>query len=187
MASVSVPGFDRVTVWLAAVAPILVLPKVSEVGLNDVAGIPRPVPLSDSTCGVPLALSVTLREPVRVPPSVGAKTTATMQCWPGVNTEPEQPSEEMGNSVVLVDTTPVKVRLAVPVLVTLKFCAALVVPTLCVANEAVLGLNAAAGPATTALPVRLMVCVPGVAESVSVILAMRFPVEPASGLNCTGM
>ena len=70
---------------------------------------------------------------------------------------PAQPSDEIGNSALLVDATKVIVRLALPVLVTLKFCAALGTPTVCLAKAIVAGDRAAAGPGVTAVPVRSMV------------------------------
>ena len=96
---------------------------------------------------------------------------------------PEQPSRDTGNSVALVEATSVMVRLALPVFVTLKFWAALEVPTLCVEKVRVDGLSAAAGPAATAVPVNVMVCEPGVAVSVSEMAAVRAPLVPVSGAN----
>lgn len=55
----------RVNVLAALLVPTVVLGKVALAGVNvtDMA----PVPLSETLCGLPAALSVMLREPVRAP------------------------------------------------------------------------------------------------------------------------
>ena len=48
-----------------------------------------PVPLSGTVCGLPLALSWTVSEPVRVPPAVGVKVTSRVQVEPEDTVPPE--------------------------------------------------------------------------------------------------
>jgi hypothetical protein len=124
---------------------------------------------------------------LRVPPRVGENVTATVHCWPGVSVLPEQPSEESGNSVELLDVTLLITRFAVPVFFTLKSCALLVVPTFCVGKLRVVGDSATAGPAVTALPVRVIVRGLPVAASVSVTVAVRVPLEVDRGENVTAI
>jgi outer membrane usher protein FimD/PapC len=74
-------------------------------------------------------LSVKTKLPVFVPEAVGVKVSATVQV-PDAATELEVeqvvPELAMANGPVVV--TPVKVRLALPVLVTVTVCAGLVLP-----------------------------------------------------------
>ncbi len=116
---------------------------------------------------------------------IGENFTLMTQSCPGVNVTPEQLSVAMGNSVALVEATAVMVRLAVPVFVALKYCGALVVPTFWVGKVRLAGWKAIAGPAETAVPVNVMVWVPGVAVSVSAIVAVSAPLAPVGGINCT--
>ncbi len=83
----------------------------------------------------------------------------------------------------MVEATAEIVRLALPVLVTVKPSGALVLPTFCLAKAMVDGLSAAAGPGVTDVPVRVTVWVPGVPESVSLMVALKAPVVPVGGLN----
>ena len=137
-------------------------------------------------CGEPVALSVTLAVAVLVPPSVGENRIPTTQFWLGVSTPPEQPSATMEKSPTFVplSPTPVTVRFWLPVLVTLKFSVPLVVPTFCLANvSGEGGARATAGPATTAVPVSVMVRGLPVSESLKVTLAVSVPVAVDVGLN----
>ena len=77
------------------------------------------------------------------------------------------------------------VRLALPVLVTVKPSGALVLPTFCFANAMVDVLKVAAGPGVTDVPVKVTECDPGVPESVSLMVAVNAPVVPVGGLNWT--
>ena len=185
--NVSVPGLDSVTLCAPLVVPMFWLVKVSEVGLGFICGMPYPVPFTVSDWGDPVALSVTWMVPVRAPPKVGEKVTKIGQACPGVSVAPEQPSDETGNSAVFVAATPVIVRLALPVLVTVNFCAALVVPTFCtVENTSGDGYSVAAGPGVTPVPVRLMDSeVSPVTDVVIASEAVRDPV--AVGANAKEM
>lgn len=48
-----------------------------------------PVPASDTLCGLPVALSVIIKEPGRVPKVVGWKATVTTQLDPGFKDAPQ--------------------------------------------------------------------------------------------------
>jgi hypothetical protein len=85
----------------------------------------EPVPVRLTVCGLPEALSVTLKVPVRVPDAVGVNVTLMVQ-FPLAAREPPQ--------VLLAAKSPpaamlVMVRVALPVLDRVTVCAALVVPT----------------------------------------------------------
>ena len=81
-------------------------------------------PVSETTCGLLLALSVIVSEPVRVPVAVGAKVTLIVQLPPAA-TEPPQLLVWAKSPDV---TMPLTVRVAVPVLLRVTVCGALVVP-----------------------------------------------------------
>jgi len=89
-----------------------------------------PVPLKLTVCGLPLALSVSVRLPERLPVAVGVNITLITQLPPAATIV------LVLQLVPLADTAkspiaamPVKVRDAVPLLVTVTALAALVVPT----------------------------------------------------------
>src|SRR5882762_9349479 len=72
------PGFDRVTGCEALILPSACAVKVRADGAAFSTVAP-PVPVSDTVCGLPEALSVMLRVPGRVPLAVGVKVTLTVQ------------------------------------------------------------------------------------------------------------
>ena|SRR5215469_16502057 len=76
MFNVVVPPFVNVTVLAAVVASTLTEPKLTLVG-ESLAAVP--IPLSGTRCGLPAALSVTLRAALRVPLAVGLKVTLEVQ------------------------------------------------------------------------------------------------------------
>ena len=111
----------------------LVVPTGSDgkVGAADkLTAAPAPVPLKLRVCGLPVALSVSDRIPVAVPTAVGVNVSATAQV-PAAATEVAvaQVVPEVAMAKGPVTPIAVKVRLALPVLVTVTVCAGLVVPT----------------------------------------------------------
>jgi hypothetical protein len=84
-----------------------------------------PVPLSETVCGLPLAESVTVIAPVRVPVVEGANVTETLQLAPAFN--------ELGQALVCAKSPLAAMLLmlsdAPPLFVSVTFCAPLVVPT----------------------------------------------------------
>ena len=48
-----------------------------------------PIPVRDAVCGLPEALSVTVKVPVRVPVAVGVKVTLIAQFAPAARLEPQ--------------------------------------------------------------------------------------------------
>ena len=89
-----------------------------------------PVPLKPTTCGLVLALSVSVRLPERLPVAVGVNVTLIVQLPPaptGALVLQAVPLAATAKSPVTA--TLVKVRDAVPLLVTVTALAALVVPS----------------------------------------------------------
>jgi hypothetical protein len=72
------PGFDTVTGCETLVLPSACAAKLRVTGFAF-RTVFAPVPVSDTVCGLPAALSATVRVPVRVPVPVGVKTTLTVQ------------------------------------------------------------------------------------------------------------
>src|SRR5262249_7907052 len=117
------------------------------------AGVPVPVPVIGTVCGLFAALSVKVRVAVRVPVVVGEKVTEVRQLWPGASVRPGHPSLTMVKSSALpLSCTPLTNRFAVPVLVAVIVCAALVVPVACGANVSEAGESESAGADPPAPP-----------------------------------
>ena len=77
--SAPVPVFLSVTDCAADVEPTLVEAKVRLVGERLTAGTPTPVPLSETVCAAPDALSEMLSEAEAAPIAAGWKATETVQ------------------------------------------------------------------------------------------------------------
>jgi len=105
------------------------LPKLTLVVLRLTLGA-VPVPLKLTVCGLPLALSVSVRLPERLPVAAGVNVTLITQLLlaaTGVLVVQVVPLAVTAKSPVAAML--VKVRDAVPLLVTVTALAALVVPT----------------------------------------------------------
>src|SRR5215467_11793901 len=80
MFSVPGPVLVRVTGWPALLVPTVWPAKVRLAGESVTTGADATaVPLSETDCGLPLALSVMLTEAVLVPAAVGVKVTVMVQ------------------------------------------------------------------------------------------------------------
>jgi hypothetical protein len=80
------PRLVKVTVWAELVVPTSWLPKLRLAGVRLTA---VPTPMSDTVCGLPLALSVMVIAAVRVPVPVGVKVTVMVQFAPAVKLDPQ--------------------------------------------------------------------------------------------------
>jgi hypothetical protein len=80
-----------------------------------------PVPVSDTCCGLPAALSVIVRVPLADPVAVGVKVTLTVQLAPAASVAPQL----LLSANVPVTAIELIVRLALPVLETVTVCAVL--------------------------------------------------------------
>lgn len=106
-----------------------------------------PVPDSATLCGLPGALSVKLRLPVRVPVCVGVKFTLTMQLLPAASVLPHflaDVNENNAKSPVVAMFEMFKTE--APVLVTVTFFAGEVTPTFFVGKAIEVGLRLTIGP-----------------------------------------
>ena len=86
-----------------------------------------PVPVSDTTCGLPVALSLTVSEPVRVPVVVGLNLMLIVQLPLTAKELPQVPRPPQVKSPTMVSAPKLMVEL--PVLVKVTNCAELIVPT----------------------------------------------------------
>jgi hypothetical protein len=140
------------------------------------------VPLKLTVCGLPLALSVSVRLPERLPVAVGVNVTLIRQL-------PLAATGAVVLQVVPLAATAkspaaamlVKLRDTVPLLVTVTALAALVVPTCSLPKLTLVVLRLM--PGAVPVPLKLTVCGLPLALSVSVRLPERLPV--AVGVNVT--
>ena len=109
-----------------------------------------PVPVKPTACGLPVALLVTMMPPERRPTAVGVKVTLSVQ-EPAAATDAPQLwlSAKSPLAVMLA-----MVSAALPVLLSVTVCAALVLPTLRVAKLSKVALRVTAGATTTPVPLR---------------------------------
>jgi hypothetical protein len=132
--SAALPVFVSVTVWAVLVVPMLWLLNVRLVGTKDAVGVP-PAPVKGTVCGLPVALSVMLTDPVRVPAAVGVNVTMMVQvpCGGTLSLLAKHVLVGAGASakspaLVPVRLTLVMLRAEVPVFVSVTVCWGLVVP-----------------------------------------------------------
>ena len=107
--------------------PTLILPNDSDVGDTLIVGSvdAAPVPVRGRMCGLPVALSVMVTEPVRVPVAVGAQVTPMVQLPPAATELPQlllSPKSPLAPTLLIV-------KAVLPVLVRVEVRAVLVVPT----------------------------------------------------------
>jgi hypothetical protein len=84
--NVVVPTFVNVTGFAALVTPTVTEPKFKLVG-DSFAVVP--IPLRGTFCGLPAALSVTLKAAVRVPEAVGLNLMLIVQLAPAASELPQ--------------------------------------------------------------------------------------------------
>src|SRR5580692_5654348 len=88
MLSAAAPVLVSTTVWAALGIPTLSMPKLRLVGERPTAGA-VPVPVSETVWALPLALSVIVIAPLRVPVTVGVKVTLIAQFAPAATLVPQ--------------------------------------------------------------------------------------------------
>jgi hypothetical protein len=83
-----VPVFVSVAAWAELLDPTIWLPNDRELADRLTAGA-TPVPVRLTDCGLPLALSVMVRVPLRTPVVVGVKVTLIVQLAPAPTLAPQ--------------------------------------------------------------------------------------------------
>src|SRR3989454_3839805 len=201
--SVAVPPLVRVTVWARPlVVPTRWLPKATLFADNVTAGA-MPVPVRVIVCGLPGASSTMFSMALRIPVASGVKLTLIVQLAPGA-TEPAPLGQVLpAAKAKSAACAPVMVMLvrfsgAPPLLVSVTFCAALVVPMRCSPN-ALLVAECLADGSVTPVPVSDsdcglpaassgMVTVAGRAlAAVGVKVRLRTQLAPAASVAPSGM
>jgi len=122
------PVFDTVTICAGLVVPTAWLPNVNDVGVIPIVVLLLvPVPAKITDCGLPVALSVNVIAPERVPVAVGVNVMCNVHGVPPTAMLGHCASVAPAKSPVV--TMFVNVTVDSLVFVTVTVCAALVVPT----------------------------------------------------------
>jgi hypothetical protein len=165
---------------IVTVCAVVYVPAATlKVGVAAAGVAAVPVPLSATVCGDPLALSVRVNVPGRVPLAVGANVTEIVQFAPAATLDPQLLVSPKSPEAA-IDVTE---SAAVPELVSVTVCAALVVLTVWEAKVRLVGETAAVGP--DPVPVRVTTC--GLPGPSSAMLSVPVRVPPCAGLNLTLM
>ena len=135
------------------VCPLLMVPSICEGNVKEagerVAAGPEPDPVRPTVWMAGLALSVMVTVPVLDPLALGLKVTLTLHEAPASTLEPQLLVWEKSPLIAML----VMVSVAVPVLVRVKLCELLLVPTASEANVREAGEKLTAGPPVP-VPVR---------------------------------
>jgi hypothetical protein len=134
---------------------------VDELVVKSVTGAAVPVPLSVAVCGVPLALSITLTDALKLAAEAGVNVTAIVQVDPAASVEAQVVVWAKSAVFVPMTLTPEMDRVAVPGFDNVNVCAALVLPTIVLGKDTVDGVNTACGAGPVAwvpVPCRMMLC-----------------------------
>ncbi len=147
--------------FAALLAPGVTVPKENEVGVKvmpPLIGPEPPVPDRLTNCGLPAALSVTVRWPVKAPVVMGLKVRLMLQCAPAAREAPQL----LEAAKLALAAMPEIFRPAVPALVSVTVWIGLVDPAVTLPNESDVGDRLAFGAAVVEAPVplRLTVCDP---------------------------
>jgi hypothetical protein len=181
------PVLDAVTVCAGLVVPTVWLGKVSDVGIIVIVPVcVAPVPVRPTACGLPVALSAILIEAVRVPAAVGLNVTLIVQFAVAASDAGQVLVWAKSPALVPVTLTLVIVNAALPLLVSVMLCAALVVPTVCELKVKLVGASVTAGPlAPVTVPVAVTVTL-DVPSVVRISVCETAPPDaPVGGANVT--
>ena len=160
----ALPWFDMVTLRVSCV-PLFTLcePKPRLVGDASRSGVGAPVPLSDTCCAPPAALSVKLRLALLAPTACGANRTATVQLALIATVPPpagQVPPAAIAKSPAFVPVTamPVTLSAALPLFVSVTLSGALDVAMIWLPNPREVGAILATGALAIPVPVNGTVC-----------------------------
>ena len=179
------PVLESVTTCASLVLPVTVLGKLNEPGDKVTVGVEVivPVPVRETLCGDPDALSATASEARSVPVAVGLNSSETVQVALTASDVP-QVSADLMNEVALVPVrvSEVRVRAAVPVFLMVTVWAAVVLPTVVEAKVSEVGDRVTAG-AAAAVPVPVRETLWGEPEALSAMASEAARVPVPVGLN----
>jgi hypothetical protein len=140
-----------------------------------------PVPLSATVCGLPLASSVTVSVPVRLPVAVGLNVTLGWQLDAAVRVAPHGFGVDTAKSPEAVIEAMFSV--ALPLFFRVTGWPVLVVVTSCPGNVKFAGVRTATGAVAEPVPVRVTDC--GLLTSTSVKTSLADSAPATEGLNVT--
>ena len=170
-----VPTFFSVAVMTELVVPTVTLPKLRLVGVSSAV---VPVPLSGTCCGLPAALSVTVKLALRAPVVDGLNVRLTVQLAAAARELPQVVAVSGKSRASAPVTAMLLIVIAVvPMLVSVTFFTGLVRPTASVPKPNGVGISLAVVP----VPLSGTCCGLPAALSVMLTEALRAPV--ADGLN----
>lgn len=178
IASAAPPVFFKVIISGELVDPRSWLPKVRFAGFKLTMGAALPVPVSETACGLLAALSVMVKVPRAPPPAVGVKVTLTVHSPPAATADAQVLVSANGPETATLLT----VNEAVPLLVIVTTCAALVVLTAWLVKVRVVGERLTAGSARP-VPVSSTTC--GLPDALSVIVRAPILSPATTGLKTT--
>ena len=186
---VPVPGLAKVTFCGALVVPAACGPKLRLVAESVMAGATA-VPVNDTVCGLPAALSATLKLAFFVPLDTGVKFIATVQLAPFASVPlAGQGLLPAGTIPKLLASLPVIEMLdtfsvALPWFLIVTVCGALAVPAACPANTNAAGEILTSGAGCVAVPLSGTVCsAPEMSPELSVMLRLALNVPAADGVK----
>jgi hypothetical protein len=133
-----------------------------------------------------LALSVIVSVPLAEPAAVGVKVTLIMQLIPALSELPQVLVSAKSLLLGPVIATLVMTSVALPVLVNVRTCAALLKPTVVLGNV-IFGGSGPTATGSVPVPLRLTVWVELVLLALSVIVSVALAVAGAMGLKVTLM
>jgi len=179
-----------VTLKLSVLPAFTVCTDVGPVNPKS-GGVVVPVPVSPTVCGLPAALSVMVKVPVRVPAAVGVKVTLIMQFALAASIAGSVPQVFVSAKSPEVPIVLI-VRGPVPVFVSVTVCAELGVFSNWLPKVRVVGASITAGAGFAPIPLSAMFCglvlspsvrtsVPGLdptADGVKVTLTVQVLVAP---------
>lgn len=180
---IAVPVLVTVTVCDVDTLPGAVAANVSVLALSFTASAAAPVPVSDTVCGEPLALSVTLSVPASAAAEPGWNATNSEHEAPAAREVPQFPISRNDALLVPPSAMELMVSAVVPVLVTFTVVALLVAATTVAGKAIDAGVIVTVDVDAVPVPLRPTVCGDPVALSAIDSEALRAPV--AAGLNST--
>jgi hypothetical protein len=179
MFNVAVPVFDNVIVFAELVVPRVWLPKLRDFADTLAAAPLFPIPTKKMTCcGSLYALSVRAMVPPRDQVVVGVKVTVIVQdeftaTIPVVQLSVSEKSPVESMSLI--------VKPAVPVLLTVTVCVALLFPTNTPLKLRLAGVSVTTG--ATPVPLKDTLC--GLPEALSAMLTVDVPLPVLVGVKTT--
>jgi hypothetical protein len=157
------PAFDMVTLRVSCV-PLFTLcdPKPRLLGDASRSGVGAPVPLRETCCELPGALSLKVRLALLVPAACGANRTATVQLVPITTVPPPAgqlpPAIEKSAAFVPVTATLITLSAALPLFVSVTLSGALDVAMIWLPNPRETGAIVATGALAIPVPVNGTSC-----------------------------